>query len=183
MWDSQQFNEGRERNLSWYSEGTQSDEFLEDQLGVFRRMPESQYRHYLGWGLWFYDGTFFPALQMIWAVQHGQWPWEPTADPGVRERQPVIEDQATALGARQHGVAGYRSTGHYRSSNVGTSARQSAIRPRSSAPARSSERPRRPSRDARRHDSSSRSTRSVLLSSPKGLRLTTGSRSAALDHC
>lgn len=31
-----------------YSEGTQSDELLEDRACTFRRMPESQYRHYMG---------------------------------------------------------------------------------------------------------------------------------------
>ena len=76
-----------------YLAGTQSDEFLEDRACAFRRMPESQYRHYLGWNLWFYDGAPFPALQMIWADQQGRWPWESAVAPEVRERQPVIEDQ------------------------------------------------------------------------------------------
>lgn len=81
------------RRGSRYSAGSLSDEFLVDRACAFRTMPESQYRHYLGWDLWFYDGTPFPALQMIWADQHGRWPRETTVDPGVRERQPVIEDQ------------------------------------------------------------------------------------------
>jgi uncharacterized protein DUF4262 len=80
------------RRGAQYSEGLQSDEFFEDRACMFRRMPEAQYGNYLGWDLWFYDGTAFPALQMIWADQHGRWPWESTADPGIRERQPVIED-------------------------------------------------------------------------------------------
>ena len=57
-----------------YSEGAQSDEFPEDRACVFRRMPESQYRHYLGWDLWFYEGSPFPALQMIWATNTGDGP-------------------------------------------------------------------------------------------------------------
>ncbi len=76
-----------------YAEGIRSDEFLEGRACTFRRMPESQYRHYLGWDLWFYDGNAFPALQMIWADQHGRWPWETSVDQGVRKQQPVIEDQ------------------------------------------------------------------------------------------
>jgi hypothetical protein len=32
-----------------YSEGVQFDDFLENRPCVFRRMPESQYRNYLGW--------------------------------------------------------------------------------------------------------------------------------------
>ena len=76
-----------------YSEGVQSDDFLENRACVFRRMPESQYRNYLGWALWFYDGASFPALQMIWSDQEGRWPWDPSVDANVREVQPVIEDR------------------------------------------------------------------------------------------
>ena len=76
-----------------YSAGTKSEELLEDRACTFRRMPESQYRHYLGWDLWFYEGAAFPALQLIWADQEGRWPWETRVAPGARERQPVIEEQ------------------------------------------------------------------------------------------
>ena len=76
-----------------YSAGSQSEEFLEDRVCAFRTMPESQYRHYLGWNLWFHDGAAFPALQMVWTDREGRWPWETTVDPAVRERQPAIEDQ------------------------------------------------------------------------------------------
>lgn len=76
-----------------YAEGTQSDELLVERACTFRLMPESQYRNYLGWDLWFYDGAPFPALQIIWADPDGRWPWNPTVDPAVRESQPVIEDE------------------------------------------------------------------------------------------
>jgi hypothetical protein len=76
-----------------YAHGTQSDGLLDDYACSFRTMPEAQYRYYLGWALWFYDGTPFPALQMVWPDQHGRWPWDANVDPEIRERQPVIENQ------------------------------------------------------------------------------------------
>ena len=84
-----------------YSEAVQTSDLFEDRACRFRRMPEGQYPNYLGWDLWFYDGPAFPALQLIWPDQEGRWPWEPTVDPGVREIQPVIEDEGDPPWARR----------------------------------------------------------------------------------
>ena len=76
-----------------YSEGVESAAFLEDRLCTFRNVPERQYRNYLGWNVWFYDGETFSALQLVWADEDGRWPWDAAVDPWVRDNQPVIEDQ------------------------------------------------------------------------------------------
>ena len=76
-----------------YSEGPDFDDILENRACVFRTMPESRYRDYLGWALWFYDGASFPALQLIWPDPQGRWPWDPDVAAWFRETQMVIADQ------------------------------------------------------------------------------------------
>jgi hypothetical protein len=76
-----------------YAAGLQSDGVLKSRACTFREMPESQFRNYMGWALWFYDGPFFSALQLIWPDHDDRWPWDPSVDPEFCEMQPVIANQ------------------------------------------------------------------------------------------
>jgi len=76
-----------------YAEGIDYDDLLRGHACRFRDVPVSQFRPYLGWALWFYEGPSFPALQLIWPDPDGRWPWDPAVDPAIRDLQPVIADQ------------------------------------------------------------------------------------------
>ena len=82
------------RHGAQYSVGTPTDAFLEDRLCTFCGVPDRQFRNYLGWNLWFYEGPSFSALQIVWADASGQWPWHSAVDAVVRGLQPVLADRA-----------------------------------------------------------------------------------------
>lgn len=64
-------------------------------LVFFRAMEKKNYREYLGFARWFYDGDEFPVLQCIWPDKGHRYPWHPEASKPFRERQPVLYDAAS----------------------------------------------------------------------------------------
>lgn len=60
---------------------------------VFKVVAETNYREYLGYGLWFYRSLLpaaFPTLQLVWPDRGGLFPWDPGFDPALVERQPLL---------------------------------------------------------------------------------------------
>ena len=83
-----------------YVAGQVSDEFLEGYEVTFRTVPTIQYEGHLGCANWFYGGTGYPALQLIYPDRAHRWPWDAGAEPAFRENQPVLADIAVPPWAR-----------------------------------------------------------------------------------
>jgi hypothetical protein len=65
-------------------------DFLEGYPVLFREVHASTYREYFGYGLWFYDGPAFPALQCFWPDKKGRFPWEEKTEAEFRALQPDL---------------------------------------------------------------------------------------------
>ncbi len=78
------------RRGAQYAHGSFSREIFERHDSAFRQIQPESSVNYLGWNLWFYDGKYFPALQLIWPDDEGRWPWDAQASEWARERQPLL---------------------------------------------------------------------------------------------
>jgi hypothetical protein len=87
-----------------FAAGQVSGDFLENYDVIFRRVPDYQYGAYLGWGLRFYEGEQFPALQMIYPDRERRWPWQDGVSPEFRASQPVLADEPEPPWARDPAV-------------------------------------------------------------------------------
>ncbi len=70
--------------------GVPVDEFLTGYPVVFKEVHSSQYREYFGYGLWYYDGPKFPALQLFWPDKEGKFPWDAGFAQKFRTMQPDL---------------------------------------------------------------------------------------------
>jgi hypothetical protein len=73
----------------WY----ENDELLENYRCLFRHVEREQYREYLGYATWFYEGPEFPALQCVWPDRSGNYPWESGFSATLHDRQPILTDR------------------------------------------------------------------------------------------
>ena len=67
---------------------------------VFGNLPayafpvaNNHYRDLLGWSCWFYCGTDFPCLQIVWPDRAGRFPWESDFDVGFKADQPDLTER------------------------------------------------------------------------------------------
>ena len=74
-----------------YQAGTQTDQILNQYLCAFRPVPLAQYREHLGFALWFYRGSAFQALQLIYPDREGRWPWQDGVSHAFRQGQPLLD--------------------------------------------------------------------------------------------
>ena len=51
------------------------------------------YEEHLGWSRWFYQGSDFPCLQLIWPDREGRFPWDAGFDPEFAEKQPDLTEE------------------------------------------------------------------------------------------
>ncbi|UVW29200.1 DUF4262 domain-containing protein [Massilia sp. H6] len=54
----------------------------------------TQFRQYMGWAWWLYDGPSFRAYQIVFPNTAGVYPWEPAADAWFRNWQPLLNEAA-----------------------------------------------------------------------------------------
>jgi hypothetical protein len=67
---------------------------------MFRPVQQRWYKPFLGYGLWFYGGSSFPALQLIWPDKSQRFPWQPGFNPQWAFAQPLLfESDAQAANA------------------------------------------------------------------------------------
>ena len=69
---------------------SQSDDVLEGRSCLFRAVHEAWYKPFLGYAIWFYQGTSFPAVQCLWPDRYGRFPGEPQYDPDLANLQPLL---------------------------------------------------------------------------------------------
>ncbi len=57
---------------------------------AFEVVDPRNYREYLGWNLWLYEGDSFDVLQIIYPSAAGEWPWDEDAPVAFADRQRLI---------------------------------------------------------------------------------------------
>lgn len=55
--------------------------YLEGVPVVFKRVDKARYKDYLGYAMWYHEGSGFDVLQCVWPDKAGKFPW----DAGFRE--------------------------------------------------------------------------------------------------
>jgi hypothetical protein len=73
-----------------FRDGESAEGVLPGFTVYFQALPLDQYKEHLGWAEWFYDGTEFPAVQMLWPNTSGVYPWDDAADDYLRWVQPIL---------------------------------------------------------------------------------------------
>lgn len=70
--------------------GVPLDGFIRDFPVIFREVKKEHYREHFGYGLWFYTGPKFPAIQCIWPDKQGEFPWDPEFERKLIPIQPLL---------------------------------------------------------------------------------------------
>lgn len=83
----------RVREGERFSDGQLSSGFLDGFDCLFREVDRANYREYLGWDIWLYDGESFDALQLVYPNTRGVWPWQPEADQWFKCWQPILASE------------------------------------------------------------------------------------------
>ncbi|OON68848.1 DUF4262 domain-containing protein [Hymenobacter sp. CRA2] len=65
--------------------------FLEGHDVRFLVVDKACYADYLGYGMWFYNGRDFPALQLVWPDQQGLFPWQDDFKADWKFLQPLLD--------------------------------------------------------------------------------------------
>jgi len=66
------------------------DGLLQHYPARFLAVPKGFYREFLGVAVWAYEGSEFPAVQLVWPDKQGRWPWAEGVREVFRDRQPVL---------------------------------------------------------------------------------------------
>jgi Domain of unknown function (DUF4262) len=66
---------------------------FDDRECQFRWVDKSQYKEYLGFSLWFYEGWDFPVLQAFWPDEDNRYPWTDGGDGWIRQTQPLLYEE------------------------------------------------------------------------------------------
>ena len=75
---------------SKFEPGTEYQEILAKCGCQFRAVDRTNFKAYLGWAIWYYNGDPFPVLQCYWPDRAGFYPWDPECDAGVVSLQPLL---------------------------------------------------------------------------------------------
>jgi hypothetical protein len=66
---------------------------FDDRECQFRWVHKSQYKEYIGFSLWFYEGWNFPVLQAFWPDEQNHFPWDKEGDGWIRGTQPLLYEE------------------------------------------------------------------------------------------
>jgi hypothetical protein len=58
------------------NDGDQLSGLIEGYGCILKRMERTNYREYLGYARWFYEGDAFDALQIVWPDKQNRFPWD-----------------------------------------------------------------------------------------------------------
>jgi hypothetical protein len=64
---------------------------FDDRECQFRWVDKSQYKEYMGFSLWFYEGSDFPVLQAFWPDEDNRYPWTEGGDGWIQGTQPRLD--------------------------------------------------------------------------------------------
>jgi hypothetical protein len=71
-----------------------------DFICLIGDVSPDQFKEYMGWALWLYEGPNFRAHQIIFPSTAGAFPWEPEASEWFRGWQPLLGEQNIAHAER-----------------------------------------------------------------------------------
>jgi len=78
-----------------YHPDQRTTDLLEGYECAFRTIPTTAYEEYLGYAMWFYKGTDFPALQCFWPDKGGRFSWEPGFDTRLVNMQATLYEMGS----------------------------------------------------------------------------------------
>jgi len=70
--------------------GEKYSQFLENHDAQFVEVDQKHYSDYLGWDLWFYEGSDFPAWQFVWPDKGNLFPWEEGFDKSLKNIETLL---------------------------------------------------------------------------------------------
>jgi hypothetical protein len=73
-----------------YRDGQSCTDVIDGYRCYFQELPKRQYRKYLGWDRWFYDGDEFDAVQMLWPSVDHIYPWDEKASGTLKSSQEIL---------------------------------------------------------------------------------------------
>ncbi len=75
-----------------YTDGTAATDILRGYVCFFKTIEPAVYGDWFAADRWFYDGTDFPAVQLLWPNTFAVYPWEDNADDYLRWCQPILSE-------------------------------------------------------------------------------------------
>ena len=70
-----------------HEEGHRYDDLIAGYSCEFRVVPPVRYKGFLNQTIWYYNGSPFPTLQLVWPDRTGLFPWEDGFDTKLRSSQ------------------------------------------------------------------------------------------------
>jgi hypothetical protein len=74
-----------------YKERHRYNDLLKGYQCEFRKVNPIRYDGLLNYAIWYYNGSRFPVLQLVWPDQTGLFPWEDGFDEHFRKKQLRLE--------------------------------------------------------------------------------------------
>lgn len=71
--------------------GWEYSDFIRDYPVQFVRVRKQHIPDYFGYGLHYYGGAVFSALQLVWPAKDSTWPWESAFDPKLLQFQKLLD--------------------------------------------------------------------------------------------
>jgi hypothetical protein len=65
-------------------------DFLDGYDVKFITVEKDHYKEHFGWDIWYYEGSTFPVLQLVFPDKSGTWPWDIDASDEFKGYQPVL---------------------------------------------------------------------------------------------
>jgi Domain of unknown function (DUF4262) len=84
---------GRVKAGEKFEAGKSYTDIFDDRECQFRWVHKSQYKEYIGFSLWFYEGLSFPVLQAFWPDEDNFYPWTESGDGWIRGTQPLLYEE------------------------------------------------------------------------------------------
>ncbi len=72
------------KNGKNFTAGEFHEDVLDNFLCYFGEVPKSEYKEYVGWARWFYEGDDFPLVQCVYPTVKGKFAWEKDFPEDVR---------------------------------------------------------------------------------------------------
>ena len=73
-----------------FANGDVVEDVIDGYAVTFVEVEQGHYADYVGCGVWFYTGSGFPLLQVVWPDKKKRYPWDKDASEGFCEAQPLL---------------------------------------------------------------------------------------------
>ena len=73
--------------------GKRTDEVFGNLPAYVFTVAKRHYADHLGWSRWFYGGSDFTCLQIVWPDRAGLFPWQDGFDPAFKAHQPDLTEK------------------------------------------------------------------------------------------